>query len=137
MIIGFVLDYILSYFFNIYPLFTILSIIFMKSKNKYFITLIIGFLYDITFTNTLFLNAIIFYLILIFNNNYFKNHKFNLLNILKISISYIIFYRITIFLILSIYQVIDFNIYRLLFIIMFSLINIIYVIFRYLYIKYE
>ena len=73
-IISFILDNLISNFINhnslFYPLFTMLSLIiiypkFNKKDNKYYIcSFILGLIYDITVSDTLFLNAFIFLLLL-------------------------------------------------------------------------
>ena len=57
-------DQIISYKTYIIPLFTLVSILFIKRDNKYYLYLfLLGFIYDLFFTETLFLHSIIFILL--------------------------------------------------------------------------
>lgn len=128
--ISLILDGIFSKWIN--PLFTPLALIFLyKNNDRYLYALLAGFIYDIAYTDTLFLNAIIFVLLLYLVELIFKKITFNFLNVVLISILIIILYRVSIFLILVVISYIDFNLFNLLYGILYSLINIIFVIIYY------
>ena len=104
----------------IIPLFTLVSLFYLKKDNKYYILLfLLGFLYDLFFTNIIFLHSIIFlllgFIIKIIN-------KKILSVILRITI-----YNILIFIFYKIFNNISINLIELLFIIShYYIINIIY-----------
>lgn len=137
-IISFILDNLISNFINhnslFYPLFTMLSLIiiypkFNKKDNKYYIySFILGLIYDITVSDTLFLNAFIFLLLSYILNYIFKKIPYNYLSILIISILTIIYYRLVTYLTLILLNYLNINILILLKSIYSSLIlNIIYI----------
>ena len=129
--ISLILDCIFSRFF--YPLFTLISLIFIyKKENRYLITLISGFIYDLVYTDTLFLNALIFMFILLLIEFIFKYIRYNLINTVLVSILIIIIYRTSIYFILCIINYIDFNIMNLFYGILYSLINVVFAIIVYL-----
>ena len=128
--ISLILDGIFSKWIN--SLFTPLALIFLyKNNDRYLYALLAGFIYDIAYTDTLFLNAIIFVLLLYLIELIFKKITFNFFNVVLISILIIILYRVSIFLILVVINYIDFNLFNLLYGILYSLINIIFVIIYY------
>lgn len=99
------------------PLFTITSLVilfpYFNNKDKYFsyfiISVIFGFLYDIFYTNSLFINTFAFALnclIIMFINNYVSP---NLLIKMGVNVIVIIFYRITTYFMLCLYGYIIFN----------------------------
>ena len=104
---------------NLYliPLFTLVSILFLKKNNKYYIFLfILGFIYDLFFTEVIFLHSIIFILIGLIN-------KRNILILILI----IVIYQIIIYISYSILDIIDVDIKEFIFIsIHYYVINIIY-----------
>lgn len=138
ILVSFYLEGILSNIINIsflIPLFTILSLIIIypylynRKKNYFIICFIIGLLYDIGYTDTLFLNAIIFLLIgyiihlinIVITNNWF--------NVVIISLFIITIYRIITYLVLIFINYITPNLNILINSILNSiLINIIYII---------
>ncbi len=137
MIYAFLLDGIITKYLFITPLFTLLTLLFIyRNENRYAITLIIGILYDLLYTDTLFLNAFIFLLILLLIEKIFKYIKYNFLNVLLVSILIIVIYRISIYLILCLIGYLYFDYVDLLFGTIYSLINIIYVIALYFGLKY-
>ena len=87
-----------SYFL---PLFTLVSLLFIKRNNKYYIYLfILGFIYDLFFTEVIFLHSIIF-LFLEFIIKLFKRNLLVLLLVITsyqvlLSISYILINNINI-----------------------------------------
>lgn len=132
MILAFILDGIISRYFTIYPVFTLLSLIFLK-KNKYLIVIIIGLLYDITYTDTLFLNTIIFYSLLFFIQYYYSKLKNNFLNTFVLGIILIVIYRLSIYAILYIIGYINLEIMSFIKILLLSFISLVYVAIRYFY----
>ena len=123
--ISLILDGVFSRFFN--SLFTLISLIFIyKKENRYLITLISGFIYDLVYTDTLFLNTLIFMLILLLIEFIFKYIRFNLVNTILVSILIIIIYRTSIYFILFIINYIESDIVNLLYGILYSLINVIF-----------
>ena len=100
------------------PLFTLVSILFLKKDNNYYIFLfILGFIYDLFFTEVIFLHSIIFLLLgCIFK----KNNIFILFLILTI-------YLTLVYISYSLLNIININIKEFLYIIKhYYLINIIY-----------
>ena len=104
LIIAFYLDGLLSNMFIVssylYPLCFLLSLVliypsFKKSElSKYYlISLIMGLLYDIVYTNTLFINFIIFFLIAILIKNIYNLVSNNYLSLILISFFVIVIYR--------------------------------------------
>ena len=120
IIISFILDNIISnlinYYSIFYPLFTLLSLVliyphFNKKSKKYFIcTFIFGFIYDISVTDTLFLNAFIFLLLAYLLKYTFNKLTYNYLSVLLLSLGAIIYYRAVNFLILVVINYLSFNI---------------------------
>lgn len=101
--ISFFLDEILSLFMSkdslFIPLFSVLSLVevypFLKNKRKLIvIAASIGILYDIVYTQTLFMNTIIYFLISIVIIEIFKVLSYNSFNSLILCFFSIIFYRV-------------------------------------------
>lgn len=133
MIISFLLDGVISNYLNFNSLFTLLIIIFIyKNKNSYLYVLVFGFLFDIVYTDTLFLNTIIFYFCLLITNKIFKYLKYNFINVVFVSILLIIIYRTLIYLELCVIEYIEFDYIVLLNSYLYSLLNVIFVIIIYL-----
>lgn len=136
-IISIALENMFNIFFNIkyfYPLFTLMSLIFLfyqykDNRNKYFIiSFIIGLIYDIFFTNFYILNSIVFFVCSFFIYHILYNHKNNYLLILVTSIFIILLYNVLIYLILEFFQYIDYNLIDFSMIVSnFFFINIIYI----------
>lgn len=136
VLISFYLEGILSKIsFNfLTPLTTLMSLILIypylnDSKKEYYISCFsIGLLYDIGYTNTMFLNAFIFLLLGFFItkiNIYIKNNSFN---VILMSLIIIILYRLITYLILVFIDYLNFNINTLLNSIIYSLLlNFIYI----------
>ncbi len=137
---------LLENIFNIYltsipyiiPLFTLLSLIFIYPKYKkdkykyYFISFIIGLIYDIFFTDFYIVNACLFLLISIFIYYILNNHKINIFTILTACIFSIFLYNILIYLILNFFNYTNYSLMDLSYILRnFLLINIIYTILLY------
>ena len=116
MIISFLLDGLISYYFDIMPFFTLTMLTFktFETKNIVKISIIFGFLYDIVYTNTLFLNAFLFFLLtnLILYLN--KNKKTNFLSILIYNTLIITIYVLINYFLLIIFRYISFNLLYLL-----------------------
>lgn len=124
LIISFLLDGILSFLLNnniiFNSLFTLISlIIIFKYYNKiddlkYLITcFIVGLLFDIVYTDTLFLNAGIYLIIGIIIIKFFKIFSYNRINSLLITFFVICLYRFFSFIVLANINVIDLNFYKL------------------------
>lgn len=123
LIISFFLDGLLSnllVFSNyLYPLCSLLSLVIIcplfkkRQVNKYYLfSMIIGLLYDIVYTNTLFLNFILFFLIAILIRMIYNLVSNNYLSLIIISFFIIVLYRITIYLVLFVvnYKLLNINI---------------------------
>lgn len=123
IILSFLFDNIISLLISpnslFFPLFTLLSLIIIFSYNlkEYHLFLLssfIGLIYDIIFTDTMFMNASIFLIFSLGIYLIFKRINYNLLNVIFVSILMIILYRIiTYFLFLLSYSV-SFNVFILL-----------------------
>lgn len=101
-LLSFFLDGIISLFIDknsiFIPLFSIMSLIvcypLLKNKRKIIIIgTILGLLYDIVYTQKLFTNTIIFFVISLLVLYYFRYLRFNTFNSTLLSIIIIIFYR--------------------------------------------
>ncbi len=151
VIISFFLDGILSNFLPYMlgdlsfftPYFTLISLVivypyFIKKEKKYYILVgIIGFLYDLFYTNLLFTHAIFFLIIGLIVSLICKKMQLNLLTNLFINFLIIIIYQVIFALCLFIFNVVPVNIENTLYLIGHSLIlNIIYGEILYLICKY-
>ena len=141
LIISFILDGVLTNFLpfgveNISlftPLLTIVALVviynffYHKEKNYYILSFVIGILYDLFYTNLLFLDGLLFLLIAFVITKIYKLVGFNYMWIaLDILIS-IIIYECSFALVIVIFNLIPMTIYRLLYKIGHSIIlNIIY-----------
>ena len=123
---------------NLLTLFTLISLIIIypylyNNHNLYYkICFITGLLYDIAYTNTLFLNALIFILIgyIILKINIFITNS--VINVIPISCIIIIVYRTFTYLILIAVGYLNFSVLNIINSIISSLIiNIIYIMFIY------
>lgn len=144
LVISFLLDNLISFFLNtnllFNPLLSLVSLIIIfryyhrKDENKYLITsFVLGLVYDIVCTDTIFLNAGIYLLLSLFIIKFYKIFSYNLLNSAILLIIVIIFYRSITFLVLSNFNFISFNLYHLLQSIYSSLIlNLLYLSFFFL-----
>ena len=97
-------DNLISLFINnnsiFFPLFTLLSIIFLNSLNlkeyHYFLlSSLIGFIYDIIFSNNIFVNTGIFLFLSLIMYLIFQKINYNFLNVFITSILIIVLYRTT------------------------------------------
>lgn len=116
------------------PLFSLLSLVliypYFNNKNVYFLTssLILGFFYDIIYTNTLFMNTFAFGIIAILIIKVFTYLTRNVINTYLVSLIVLVFYRVVIFLFLALIQAIEFDLLNLLYSITNSLlINTLYI----------
>lgn len=144
LVISFLLDNLISFFLNtnllFNPLLSLVSLIIIfryyhrKDENKYLITsFVLGLVYDIACTDTIFLNAGIYLLLSLFIIKFYKIFSYNLLNSAILLIIVIIIYRSITFLVLSNFNFISFNLYHLLQSIYSSLIlNLLYLSFFFL-----
>lgn len=144
LVISFLFDNLISFFLNtnllFNPLLSLVSLIIIfryyhrKYENKYLITsFVLGLVYDIVCTDTVFLNAGIYLLLSLFIIKFYKIFSYNLLNSAILLIIVIIIYRSITFLVLSNFNFISFNLYHLLQSISSSLIlNLLYLSFFFL-----
>lgn len=138
VLISLILDGIISVYTNntiLIPLFTLTSLVYIykyyeKKENIYFlIALITGILYDSLYTDIILLNSLVFLFLAVIVKilNIYLSHKLNS-TIVKLLVI-IILYRIITYLILVLFNYIDFNfIYLFKSIYSSILINIIYLI---------
>ena len=104
------------------PLLTLISIIiiyplYIKKEKEYLITIFVtGIIYDLLYTNQLFLNGVIFILIGLIIMNLYKKITINYFNILIISLIIIIIYILIESLILLIFNVVPITINKILYI---------------------
>lgn len=137
--ISFFLDGILSFFINnnviFNSLFTLTSLMVIcryynkKDALKYLILCgVVGILFDIVYTDTLFLNAGLYLIIGVVIIKYFKLFRYNLLNSLLLLFIIICFYRTLTFIVLANVEFIKLDFYQLFKSIYSSLVlNIIYI----------
>ena len=151
LVLSFLLDGILSNFFSYMlgslslftPYFTVVSLIiiypyFIKNKKKYFLVAgILGFLYDLFYTNLLFAN-LIFFLILALTINYiFQKIELNFLTNFLVIIFIIVFYHVIYALSLFVFNVVPISFEKVGYLILHSIFsNIIYGEILYLICKY-
>ena len=124
------------------PMFTVVSIFisypfFRKSEKKYYIILfILGIIYDLLYTNLLFLNGCLFVILGYISYLIQRNFGFGYLKMILYSIIMVSAYEIIYALILLIYSIVPINIGLVLYKIVHSLIiNIIYLELLYIIIK--
>lgn len=146
--LSFVLESILSNFISIQtkllnPLFSILSLIILypyfynKEKSYYLTAIILGIFYDVVYTNTLCLNAVVFLIIafLIKKMNIWISN--NIINVTLMALIIIIVYRSITYFLLIIINYLKFKPDALLNSILSSIIiNVLYVVFAYLITDY-
>ena len=142
LIVSFLLDGILFSLFSftnpVSPLFSLLSLLIIypycdtNKKSYYMYPIVMGILYDITYSNSLFLNTLIFtgfsYILI----RIFKLFTINFVNVLVIGTISIIIYRVVAFAFMYMIGIIDFNVETLIESISYSFIsNYIYLIILY------
>jgi cell shape-determining protein MreD len=115
------------------PLLTVVSIFILyplnrKKENKFFILIfIVGIIYDLLYTNLLFLNGLLFVLIALISKVIYKNFEISYLKIIIYTIIIIVIYESVYAGILFIYRVVPVTLIKLLYKISHTLIlNIIY-----------
>lgn len=138
-ILSFLSDGIFSLIFNNNSLFlTIFSLMcliviypYLKNRNYlFYIGSIIGFLFDIVYTQTLFLNTIVFFLLTLLIYFYYKYMPYNIINTLILSLIIIVLYRLITYIFFIIFNDNIFNIHALLKSVYTSIVsNFIYVLF--------
>lgn len=141
LLISFLLDGILTNFLAFMPnnlsyftpLLTLTSIIviyplYRKKEKKYFTTIIIlGLLYDLFYTNLLFLNAILFFMCGLIIKFIYKNIDYSFIKIILLTILIIVIYESLTALIIVIFNLVPMSLTRLSYKILHSLLlNIIY-----------
>lgn len=120
----------LSYFT---PLFTLISIfivypLYRKKEKEYFISIfILGFVYDLLFTNLLFFNAVLFVFIGFIIKYIIKNFELGYIKIIIYVLLIVIFYESLTALFLGVFNIVPITLDRLIYKITHSLLlNIIY-----------
>ena len=115
------------------PLFTVVSIFIIyplnrKKETKFFILIfIVGIIYDLLYTNLLFLNGLLFVLIALLSKVIYKNFETSYFKLIIYTILIIIVYESVYAGILFIYRVVPITFYKLIYKISHTLIlNIIY-----------
>lgn len=141
---------ILENIFNLYlnefeyftPLFTLISLIiiypnFKDNKKSYFIfSIILGFIYDIFFTNFYVLNPILFFVISAVIYYIFSKKEYNFKYLIITTIITIFIYNLMLFLILNFFNYTNYSILDFSYILRhFILANIIYVVMLYIIVK--
>lgn len=121
-VFSFLFDGIFSLIFNtnslFLSLFSIMCLIviypYLKNRNNiFYIGPIMGLFFDIVYTQTLFLNTLLFFLITFLIYFYYKYMPFNIINTLLISFFSIIIYRSMTYICFLIFYDDSFNIYTL------------------------
>ena len=121
------------------PLFSLLSLILIYkilkySKKEYFIFAIVsGFIYDLVFTNFYVLNSVLFLLNSFIIYFYFKKMKYNLLNIILITIICSSMYNLMLFTLFNLFSYSTYSFLDFSYILgHFIIINVIYIILGYI-----
>jgi len=124
------------------PLFTLVSIFiiypfFKKKEKKYLITIfIIGIIYDLFYTNLLFFNGVLFFIIGLLTIYFYKIYEMNSIKLLIYIILVITIYEVLTASILLVFNIVPITFYKVIYKISHSLIlNIIYGELLYLIIK--
>ena len=140
--ISFILDGVLTNFLpylqddlSIFtPMFTLVSILlvspfFRKREREYYIVIfVLGILYDLFYTNLLFFNGVLFFLLGFFLKKIEKNFPWNFLNVLIETVIVIILYESLTGLILFTFNMVPVTVPKVLYKILHSLVaNIMYV----------
>lgn len=119
LIISFILEGIVSNIVSanslLFPLFTIISLsavypLFNKDNKKFYLySLFVGFIYDIVFTNTPFINTFSFFLTAYMIKLLYEYITVSKFNIVLIDIVVIIFHQTVLYLILCLFNYTTFN----------------------------
>ena len=143
IIISFLLDGFVSLLVkNMIPLLTLTSIVistyYIKENNLLKMVTIIGILYDVVYTDTIIINAILFFFLTLLTLSLNEKFNKNLLNLILINILIIIIYMSLSYFILVIYRYLSFD-YKYFFISILKclLINTIYVVILYMILKHK
>lgn len=110
LVFTFIIDFIVSYLFpTCFVSFVIatLNIIYLLLRNDrlfIIISLILGILYDLLYTNYYLINFIFFFISSLLIIKYYKKRKVNVLDIVLFSVLLIAFYDIYLFVILSFFE---------------------------------
>lgn len=123
-IISFALDYIFYMFIRreclFLPLFTVSSLIFIKRDDNYYIkTIIIGFIYGVFLSNNYLLHILLFILLGIIINIFYRKFKYNYLNNILLGVIIISVYQLILLLLNNLENIIIMKNYYL--------INLIYI----------
>lgn len=114
IILSFLLEGILSCYLPFSCLFTLTALIletsYQKEETVLKYSLIIGVLYDIAYTNTLILNALLFFFLCLFIFQYIKGYRITYFYCLILNTVVTISYLIITYLTLLLFHSIDFNI---------------------------
>lgn len=148
IIISFVLDSLTSNLLMLssylYPLFSLMSMVIIypylkkrETKKYYFLCVVLGFFYDLLYTNTLFLNTIFFLLLALLTKMLYNLINHTIYSTVCISIFMISLYRLGNYLVFLLIGYIDLNL-KLLFRSIYSslLLNIIYVVLFYYSVRF-
>ena len=129
----------LSYFTPLLTLTSILLVypLYRKKEKNYFITIIIlGMLYDLFYTNLLFLNAILFFICGLVVKFFYKNFGYSFIKIIFITILIITIYESLTAFIILIFNLVPISLFRLVYKIAHSLLlNVIFALSSYCLIK--
>ena len=123
------------------PLFSILSLIIIyihleKKDHIYIYSLVLGIVYDIAYTQTPFMNTLLFLLTAFLIQVFYKYVPYHIVSTSILTVIVIILYRLTTYILYVIFNDIKFNINELFQSIYLSMIsNIIYIILSYLIFK--
>ena len=114
MILSFIIDGVISlYIKNIIPFFIILSIVISSyfKKNDYLSELLVtGILYDVVYTDTIIINALVFYILYIFTIKYNNKMDKSLFNLIILDVILILLYLLILYLIFNVFKV-DYTFY--------------------------
>lgn len=143
IIVSFLLDGLLStYIDNFIPLFTLTSLViasyYYKEDDLIKYSLLIGICYDITYTNTLILNGILFYLLILLVLRLNKKYQQKLITLILINTVIITLYLVITYIILIIFKYLSFDLlYLLLAILKGTITNTIYLLILYFILKHR
>lgn len=143
IIVSFLLDGLLStYIDNFIPLFTLTSLViasyYYKEDDLIKYSLLIGICYDITYTNTLILNGILFYLLILLVLRLNKKYQQKLITLILINTVIITLYLVISYIILIIFKYLSLDLLYLLLAILKGIItNTIYLLILYFILKHR
>ncbi len=138
-----ILNVNLSYLKYFIPLFTLLSLIFIyqylkkEPKKYYVISLSVGLVYDLFFTNFYVLNSLLFLISAFFIKYILEKYKYKLSTIIFTTIFIVFLYNFLLFCLLNFFRYIDYNLLDLSFILKYFILgNVLYSLFMYLILKF-